>query len=342
MTRTPLNIAAFTGGQTVPSARFRVRQYIDPLKSHGLMVQEFPSRAGQYPPPSLWKRPPWLLATILERVPHILKSRKFDLILFQRELVSTLLTLEPYFAGPRLLDVDDAIWLHKRGGFAARLARLSDGVICGNSFLQSYFDDLGCRTWLLPTAVDSDRFSPKADERTGPPVIGWSGSGGNLIQLERLEPALAMVFLKNKSARLRVICNRPPHFQNLDADRVDYVRWSPENEVSALQDLSLGLMPIEDNDWSRGKCSYKMLTYMACGLPVVVSPIGMNAELLAMDEIGFGAATQGDWAEQITALLTNPDLGQKMGERGRRLVVAHFSLAHLSSRMADIFRSVAS
>jgi glycosyltransferase involved in cell wall biosynthesis len=159
--------------------------------------------------------------------------------------------------------------------------------------------------------------------------------------LERLEPALAMVFLKNKSARLRVISNRPPRFQNLDADRVDYVRWSPEIEVSALQDLRLGLMPIEDNDWSRGKCSYKMLTYMACGLPVVVSPIGMNAELLAMDEIGFGAATQGDWAEQISALLTNPDLGQKMGEKGRRLVVAHFSLAHLSLRMAKIIRSVA-
>ncbi|GEQ99006.1 glycosyl transferase [Iodidimonas gelatinilytica] len=340
MTLHPLNIAAFTGGQSVPSARFRVRQYIEPLKPLACRVDEFPSKAGQYPPEMQWKRPFWLAQNLIERLPSVLKSRRYDLILFQRELVSTLLTLEPYFAGPRILDVDDAIWLHKRGGFAAKLARRCEAVICGNSFLQNYFADLGCKTFLLPTAVDTKRFSPKSDEGTEALVIGWSGSSANLIQLERLEPALAMVLETYKTAKLRVICDRPPNFSNLSAEKVEFIRWSPDIEVAALQDLSVGLMPIEDTDWSRGKCSYKMLTYMACGLPVVVSPVGMNAEVLALGDIGFGARSHAEWTEGLDTLLADRTLRARMGKTGRKLAVQNFSLDHLSVRLADIFRSV--
>lgn len=336
----PLRVAAFTGGQDVPSARFRVRQYVESMPQFGIELEEFASRAGQYPPDKSWCRPAWLLAACAERVLQIPGSHRFDAVIFQRELLSTLLTLEPLFGRPRILDVDDAIWLHRRGTFAGKLAARCDAVICGNPYLAEYFGQHCERIFLLPTAVDAKRFYPIGQSSEPTQVIGWSGTGGNLIELERIEPALWAVMNRFPKARLRVICNRRPILASLPSDRVDYVPWTTEIEVSALQDLQVGLMPLKDTAWARGKCAFKMLTYMACAVPVVASPVGMNAEVLTIDRVGFQARTQDEWVDGLTTLLAEPNTAQRMGAVGRAVIDTKFSVQVLSARLGEIIRTV--
>ncbi len=335
-----LRIAAYTGGRHVPGARFRVRQYVETMPRFGIELNEFASRAGQYPPHAAWRRPAWLLAACAERSLQIPGSHRYDAVIFQRELISTLLTLEPLFGRPRLLDVDDAIWLHRRGGFAGKLAARCDAVICGNAYLAEYFKKHCDRIFLLPTAVDARRFVPLQDACSPTQIIGWSGTGTNLIELERIEPALRAVMGRFAKARLRVVCNRRPSLASLPADRVDYVPWSPAIEVSALQDLRVGLMPLQETAWARGKCAFKMLTYMACGIPVVVSPVGMNGEVLEKGRVGFGARTQDEWVDALATLLSDLDLARRMGGAGRAVIDSDFSVETLSARLASIIRAV--
>ncbi len=336
-----LRVAAYTGGRDVPSARFRVRQYLNAMPRLGIELNEIASRAGQYPPHAIWRRPAWLLTALAERGLQAKESNGYDAVIFQREFISTLLTLERWFGRPRVLDVDDAIWQHRRGGFAGKLAACCDAVICGNAYLADYFSQHCQRIFVLPTAVDADRFYPLRTQGAPSQVIGWSGTGSNLAELERIQPALRTVMNRFPRARLRVVCNRCPGLGDLPADRVDFVRWTPEVEVSALQDMQVGLMPLQETPWTRGKCAFKMLTYMACAVPVVASPVGMNGDVLAMGSIGFGARNNDEWVDALTELLTDSGAGYAMGDAGRAVIDGHFSVQVLSVRLAEIIRAVA-
>ncbi|MHB8938521.1 MAG: glycosyltransferase family 4 protein [Thiobacillus sp.] len=337
---TPISVAAFTGGSEVPSARFRVRQYIPALRDEGIDVDEFDSGFGQYPPRVKWVRPFWALATLAERLPDVVKSHRYDVVLLQREIMSSFVTLEPLTARPRILDVDDAIFLQRGGGFAKRLAELSDKVICGNNYLAEWFGRWNTNVDIVPTAVDTERYLPDAE--TKPPeqplIIGWIGTSGNYKYLYGIEGALAKVMRTHPNTRLKVVGDRLPEFRRLSLDQVDFVPWSETVEVQAIQSMDIGIMPLEDSPWARGKCSFKMLQYLATGLPVVVSPVGMNAEILALGELGIGATTEMQWIDGLMALLENRTLRARFGAEGRRVVESSFSIRVVAPRLARSLR----
>jgi glycosyltransferase involved in cell wall biosynthesis len=331
-----ITVAAFTGSRTISSSRFRVRQYIPSLGAYGVSVTEYVARLGSWPPSKKAWRPFWLPATLLDRIPDVVRSHRCDLTLFQREMVSTMVTLERFTGRPRILDVDDAVWLN-RGGEKnfARLVRICDGIICGNNFIAENVRRWHGNICLLPTAVDTERFCPAEVPLNGSrQVIGWSGLGAGFGYLMNIEAALADVLQVHKRAILRVVSDMRPSFNLIDSARIEYIPWSPEAEVTAMQGMSVGLMPIEDSDWGRGKCSYKMLQYMSCGVPVVVSPVGMNNEVLAWGRSGFTASSASDWVDSINWLLNQPEKGREMGRVGRRVVEENYSLRILSPRLA--------
>jgi glycosyltransferase involved in cell wall biosynthesis len=335
-----MKVAAFTGSRTIGSPRFRVRQYIPKLREQGIEVTEYVARFGSWPPLNKALRPIWFPATILDRIPAILKSYRHDVTLLQREMISTLVTLERFTSRPRLLDVDDAVWLHKgrETNFKA-IARMCDGVICGNTFLEESIKGWQPETMVLPTAVDTERFCPAVGANGGSrPIIGWSGMSSGLQYLTEIEIALARLLQEHPQSVLRIVCERPPNFSTLDASRVEYIPWSAENEARTIQEMTVGLMPIDDSLFSRGKCSYKMLLYMSCGVPVVVSPIGMNKEVLALGNVGFGAARDSEWYDALSWLLKNPEEGREMGTEGRRIVEENYSLHVLAPRLASYIR----
>lgn len=329
-------VLALTQGIAVPSARFRVRQLVPHLAEHGVTLDERPARFGAYPPRSRAARPLWLAATLAERLSAVVESRGADVVLLQRELVSTLASLEPLAGHPRVLDVDDAIWLHRGGAAARALARGCDAVVCGNAFLAEWFSRHNARVSVVPTGVDTTRFAPRARARADDPapVLGWSGTAAGFPHLYAIEGALARVLARHPRATLRVLADRAPAFAALPAERVTFVRWSPEAELAALQSMTVGLMPLPDDDWARGKCSYKMLLYMACGLPVVVSPVGMNAEVLALGDVGHGARDDAEWVDALDALLADPAAAARLGAAGRRVVERHFALPDVAAALA--------
>ncbi|MHB1934964.1 MAG: glycosyltransferase [Acidobacteriaceae bacterium] len=333
-------MAAFTGDRKEPSGRFRVRQYLPYLERYGISMMDFPSRISKYPPESKWLRPLWGSAKLAELVPKVIRSHSFDAVLLQREMVSTFVTLEALTKKTRILDVDDAIFLYRGGGFARRLAQMSHRVICGNSYLAEWFGLWNRNVTIIPTAVDAERHFPlsETDDVADRKAIGWLGTSGNLKYLYSIEKALAKVLRIIPNAQLVVVSDKAPEFQGIDPGRIKYIHWEEKSEAECIQSMDVGIMPLDDTPWARGKCSFKMLQYMACGLPVVVSPVGMNAEVLAMEKLGIGASTESQWIDALVALLESEDMRSEMGMAGRKVVEAKFSIDVIAPQLAACLR----
>ncbi len=341
-TNNRLRVTGLTGHRRTPSARFRVGQFVEPLAAEGIDLDWRPAPVSEYPPVATWQRPLWLAATMAARLPSIARTWSADVTLLNREFVSTLATIEGWTGGPRVFDVDDAIWLRRGGGYAARIARQMDLVVCGNEVIAEWFGQHCSQLEILPTAVDTERFVPHPLADPGAaPTFGWSGTSSNHGFILDLEEAFAQVLQEIPNARLRVCSDREPKWKNLPAERVDFVPWSMAAEVAFVQARNVGLMPLEDTAWTRGKCSYKMLLYLSCAVPAVVSPVGMNNQVLAEGEVGRAANTAAQWTDEIIALLKDAEANRAMGAAGRRLVQEKYSVEVITRQWAALLRRTA-
>jgi glycosyltransferase involved in cell wall biosynthesis len=360
-----VKVAAFTKAVNVPATRFRVRQLIPGLLRHGVEMSVLPDPTGKYS--SLSDISPsvsqvssalkgnskvysaamkaaqrlWFAGAVCARVPGVIRSYRHDVTFLQRELTHDVLTLEPLTKRPRVLDVDDAIWLNGRGDFAGRLANACDLVICGNDYLADYFARWNKDVVVLPTPVDAVRFAPLAVGLEPPAkIIGWSGSASNHKYLFEIEDALAEVLKNKPEARLRIVSDVAPRFGKIPPDQLEFIKWTPENEAVTIQEMTVGLMPLRDTEWEKGKCSYKMLLYMSCGIPVVVSPVGMNVQVLSMGKVGVTAASGREWVDALLYLLGDPAARESLGRSGRRVVLERFSLDVVVPELAGHLRRV--
>ena len=278
-----------TSGRDVPSSRFRVRQFLPLLKGHATAheapcrpaknLTHFDFRFGGRPFGALL-----FLAKLFSRLTSIARAPFHDLVYLERELlVSCTPRLErmAMALGPKsVFDFDDAIHLRHPEAIAT-ICRRASRVIAGNETLAAWARQHTDRVSVVPTAVDTDRWTPGT--RDGKTVV-WTGSAENL-------PALAAIRDRIQPP-LRVVCDRKPAFP------CEFVPWSPEREVEALRTASVGVMPLTDDAWSRGKCGFKLLQYMACGLPCVASPVGVNPEIVG----DTGVVTE-DWAAGVERAL---------------------------------------
>lgn len=346
-----IRVAALTGAEHQPSSRFRVRQHLAALDAQGVEVADLPARIDRHAqvlPPS-WERSRlvrWPVralthaAKVLARGPDVARAHRADAIWLQRELTPGIPSWEPLFRKPVLFDVDDAIWQSPPAGqlMAKALARRADVVVAGNRYLADWFSAHARRVEIVPTAVDCRRFAPRAGPP--PPVLGWIGTASNLGYLERLEPALKAVLSRHPDWTLEVVSNAPPSFPGIEPARWRFVPWTAEAEVERVQGFGVGLMPLDDGPWTRGKCSFKMIQYMACGIPVVVSPVGMNAEVLSMAELGRSARATSEWIDALDGLMADSALRRGLGAEGRAIAETRFSSARVAVRLAELFREL--
>jgi glycosyltransferase involved in cell wall biosynthesis len=237
--------------------------------------------------------------------------------------------------------MDDAIFL-RGNGHVRRIIASCDLVICGNQYLAEHVSAWNRRVEILPTAVDTDRYLPltsPASER--PSIIGWIGSSGNLPSLLQIEAPLLRVLQRFPKTKLRVVSDACPSFRWLPRERLEYLPWSTEIEVAAIAGMTVGLMPLEDSEWSRGKCSFKMLQYLSAGIPAVVSPVGMNREVAALGSFAALASSDGEWYEQVSAWLADPDAAAEAGRAARGAMQSHFSVKAVAPRLAQLLSGVA-
>jgi glycosyltransferase involved in cell wall biosynthesis len=325
-------IAAITGGRLVPSRRFRIDALVPHLRKLGIQMDELCPRVSSYPPARTIYRPAWLLAALAERLTYVPKSRGYDAVVLQRELISTLATIERLLPGPRIFDVDDAIFLYRDGKAAKRIAANCALVVCGNDYLADNFSRWNDTVAIIPTGVDTDRLRPRTGNGDdGTLTIGWIGTASNFRFVERIKPALATVLKTHEEVRFRLVSSENPGFLRDLGDKAEFVRWRPGIEETEIPGFSIGIMPLEDSEWTRGKCAFKMLQYMAAGIPVVASEVGMNRKLLHQADIGIGVGTAGDWTGALDHLLSDTGRRRRCGENGRRIAVSEYSLTRIAA-----------
>lgn len=337
-----MHIAALTQGANIPSSRFRVSQLCEPLRTQGYLIDEFAAAKTAYPPASKLDRIPWGILSLLDAFQRSLKTHPYDACIIQRELISTIPSFEFLGKRPLISDIDDAIWLNKRGFASANLASFSDHIVVGNSYLASHFSKYKAPVTIIPTSVDIDRFTPAFPSypSRGYGVIGWSGTWGGYAYFAPIASAIGQLLSKHRDWKIRFISDRKPNFPAIPSDQIEYVPWSAASEVSQLQDIDIGLMPLDDSPWSFGKCSYKMLLYMSCGVPVVATNLGMNKELFDSADIGYGVSHPNQWREALESLINDSNSRYLKGKSGRALVQKNYSLGFAVRQWAHVLNSV--
>ncbi len=317
---------------SLASARVRVLGLVPHLRDRGVDC-----RLAEHP------RDPLTLATLLSR-----SGSRADVVVLQKKLPSAAAGLAwRRCASPLVLDYDDAIWLRQqpragshesrtRSRRFARACRLADAFTCGNEYLAAHCG-AGRPRLVAPSPVPLEVPRAVAGARARPLRVGWIGSSGNLPELTALAPALRELAERRRFV-LVVISEASV---DLPGVPVEHVPWMLAHQESVLADLDVGLMPLADSPWSRGKCAYKLLQYMAAGLPVVASPVGMNARVVQEAENGFLATSSREWLLALEALYDDPALRARLGDAGRRRVEAEFGYATQAARWHAFLEQVA-
>jgi len=320
-----------------PSFRHRMRTLIGTLDAAGWEVraERFPS--GRYGIRT-WERRSLL--------------READVVvLHQIKLSAMEARLFASFSRRRIFDVDDAIYVRKprqlgdapddsrwrKRKFAAT-CRWVDVVAAGNDVLAGVARASAPAVMVLPTSIDTAAYQPTTATAADPPTIVWIGSPENLVYLEMIRPALARLTTRYPTLKMRVICSRFPDWPLINVERI---AWSSATEAKELAAAHIGVMPLTDDEWARGKCAFKLLQYMAAALPCVASPVGANTEAVIDGFNGFHARTVDDWERHLEALIRSPELRARFGASGRAHVESRYAMRTYQARYLELLQRLA-
>jgi glycosyltransferase involved in cell wall biosynthesis len=339
--------------------RFRVTQYIPYLREAGfdVTVSSFYSRdyfGFVYRPGNYLRKATGFMALAWRRFRELFSMRQYDLVLLYREAIPIgPPVVERWIRRlgiPIVYDFDDAIFLPavseanrafsflKSPRRASQILAISNQVSVGNEFLAAYARQFNRHVTVIPTAVDTERFVPRADP--GDPnrrlVVGWIGSPTTIRYLETIAGVLAEVSKRHPFTLKVSGAGRPVDFPGVD---VQEVPWSMADEVSLFNTCDIGVYPLTDDDWARGKCGFKAIQCMACGVPVVAAAVGVNREIITHGVNGMLAATPQDWIDHLGRLLTDPDLRRGMAVAGRRTIQERYSLRVTAPQLAGVLNA---
>lgn len=315
-----------------PSNRFRVEQYLPGLSRLGIRYTVRPfCHSALY---SILPRKGMIIRKIfyamfsmLLRIVDIFRAPAYDAVFIHREAFphdDPLFELLFRWLGRRIIyDFDDSLFL-KKPLKVSTVTRIADHVIAGNGFLADYALKLNANVSILPTCIDTDVYLPPADRgKKDKVVIGWIGTRTTSMYLREISDALKELSVRFPMIEIRIVGSAPREPGDMPAT---YIDWSLDTELTELQRFDIGIMPMPDNEWTNGKCAFKLIQYMSVGIPSVVSPVGMNREVLESGVNGYFASTTGEWIDRISALVVSAELREEMGRMARKTAVERFSL----------------
>lgn len=325
-------------GLQQPSFRHRMQTLVDPLQAAGWQVhtEQFPS--GRYGLRT-WERRE-LLRWADVAVLHQIKLSTLEVKLFASYCRHRVFDVDDaiYVRKPRTLGaaVDDSAWRRKK--FAAT-CRGVDVVAAGNDVLAAVAGQAARCVAVLPTSIDTGAYLASRLGPDAPPTIAWIGSPENLVYLEIVRPALARLALRHPGLSVKIICSSFPDWPDVPIERVV---WSKSTEVTALAESHIGIMPLSDDAWARGKCAFKLLQYMAAALPCVASPIGANAEAVIDGVTGFHASTVREWEQRLEELIDSPTLRTRFAAAGYAHVQDRYSMVAYRKQYLELLQEIAS
>jgi len=344
-----------------PSQRFRFEQYLGIIEHSGISCQT----------QSFWSIATWqilykqgfLLRKILgfaggmcRRMWALVKASRADFVFIHRECAPV---GPPFFEWiianvlrkKIIYDFDDAIWLPntsdenklaalvKWHGKVADICRWSYKVSCGNQYLADYARQFNANVVVNPTTIDTNALHNPAlyptPSHTGKVVIGWTGTHSTLKYIDPVVPVLQKLESRYpETFEFMVIANRKP---DLPLRNVTFIPWTKHSEIPDLLRFDIGIMPLTDDIWAKGKCGFKALQYMALGIPAIVSPVGVNTEIVDSKVNGFVADSETEWLDAIIFLIDHADERRRMGNAGRKKIEQHYSVASNSSTVRSLF-----
>jgi glycosyltransferase involved in cell wall biosynthesis len=356
MARDPLRILMLPRYDAAgASSRIRMLQYISALAAQAIEVTVAPLLDDGYVDDlyagkvSAWK----VANAYARRVVTLLTARGYDAVWLEKELFPWMPAwLEAWLLPAKaavVADYDDAVfhrydqhrsrivrWL--LGGKIDQVMRRADSVTAGNEYLAERARRAGApHVQVLPTIVDLERYRPLP---SGPDadhvVIGWIGSPATAHYLHQISGPLAALASRHPIRCVAIGANA----DQLQGTPFEAWPWSEATEVELLRRIDIGIMPLPDAPWERGKCGYKLIQYMACGLPVVASPVGVNRDIVQAGRNGELAETSGEWEQALERLVSDPDLRRRMGAAGRRRVEETYSIQAQVAGLVGLFRDL--
>ncbi len=316
-----------------PSNRFRIEQYLPYLDKKDISYRLRPfcnndfyfllRARGHY-----FKKLAYLIVFSLLRVVDLFRAGAYDIVFIHREAFPTKDYIFEWlfrrFAKKLIYDFDDAVFLKKPAKIKA-VVRMADGVIAGNEFLKSYASTLNKEVSVLPTPIDTGKYVPTAEKRGGKRiVIGWMGTPTTSKYLKEIRSVFEFILKKYGNVEIDIVGGTSESFLG---GGLTHKAWALDREVRDLQGFDIGIMPMPDNEWTRGKCAFKIIQYMAVGIPLVASPVGMNTEVVQEGLNGFFASSEKEWIDKLSLLIENSSLRDSLGEKGRRTVEGRYALS---------------
>lgn len=340
-----------------PSQRFRFEQYLDYFKGEGFEIEVHPflsekDWAPLYKEGSFFRKGFSMLRSFWKRFFLLFRIRRFDHVFIHREASMIGPPIFEFIIAKILrkkyiYDFDDAIWLPnysqsnakfhrlKAYGKVKSIIRWADKVCVGNDFLREYALKYNNDVTIIPTTVDMVNVHNKnATHGNKEVIIGWTGSHTTMEYLPILVPVLEKLQLEYP-IRFRVISNHAPE---IELDCLEFVKWNKETEIEDLASINIGVMPLEDSVWAKGKCGFKGLQYMALQIPSVMSDVGVNSSIVQDRVNGFLCETQQQWSEVLEELIKNEDLRQIIGQEGQARVKQHYSVEANKPKYLSLFK----
>lgn len=340
-----------------PSQRFRFEQYFEILKQHhhAYAVQSFIDKSTWkilYKPGNTLKKTLGILAGFARRCNILFRLRHFDYVFIHREASPIGPPIFEWFIAKVfrkkiIFDFDDAIWLPNTSGEnkiaaslkwhskTASICKWAFKCSCGNDFLANYARQFNANVVVNPTTIDLENYhSGKKNQLETPVKIGWTGTHTTLKYIDEIIPVLKKI-MPTFNCSFVIISNKKPE---INLPNLEFIPWKKETEIQDLLRFHIGIMPLTDDDWSRGKCGFKALQYMSLGIPALVSPVGVNTTIVDNGKNGFLCATQSDWEQALSALINNSDLRKQMGENAQHKIETHFSVAANTQNFLSLFQ----
>ena len=339
-----------------PSQRFRFEQYLEYLNSKGYACTHSHLLSAEddpvfYESGRMLSKLKLLLKALATRARDIARAPGFDAILIQREafFLGTIAIERLVRRGrtPLVFDLDDSIWLPnvsapnqawawlKRPQKTNRLVAMADLVLAGNRFLADHSRKFNDSVEVFPTTIDTTLYQRKEPDRSNSVCVGWTGSTTTIEHFQIVVPVLRQIRDRfGQAVSFRVIGDSSFEVPELGLRGEP---WRAETEVADISAFDIGIMPLPDTDWERGKCGLKALQYMALEVPAVVSPVGVNTEIVESGVNGLVARTTADWVKAIGSLIASPELRQRLGKAGRETVVESYSFDSQKERYLGFF-----
>lgn len=268
---------------------------------------------------------------------------KFDFVITNRDIVPEIKFkyLENKIIQKKvklIFDFDDAIHLSNRKSKLSFFLPYCYYITPGNNYLAEYAKSLNKNVQIIPTVVNTSYYKPLLSRPHGKPRIGWSGSSSTNIYCLPILKEIIEEIAKEIDFEFIVISNEDPKIK-WEGVQSRFIQWRPESEVADLQQLDIGLMPLEDNPFEKGKCGLKAIQYMAIGIPALVSPVGVNIEIVTDGIEGYHCRTKNEWKNNIKKLIFDEDLRNSMGKNARNKVENLYSIEVAINHFKKIFHN---